>query len=102
MHGSGAGPVGQENMITATLIGYDAKGNITHQDTRSYPDLTLVWEHVGAQQNNRKTVRVNIQTDCDIAYDVKFSSWTPQRQYKPTRRFVSLLGQWCGDFVSAK
>ena len=83
--------------MKATLKAYDQDGKITHQDTRDYTDLSLVWEHVGAQQHNHKTVRVHVTTDNGITYEVKFSPWTPERRYRPSSRFALLLEQWAGE-----
>ena len=81
-------------MIIATLIAYDSQGNVTHRDTRKYPNLLLLWEHVGCQQNNRSTELVEVQTDLGVDYEVRFSPWTHARKFQPSRRFRELLKSW--------
>ena len=85
--------------MIATLIAYDEQGSISHDDTRRYPDVALLWEHIGCQQNNRQTVRVKVETDTGLEYDLRFSPWTPTRRFIPSRRFQELLGSWGGQFV---
>ena len=84
--------------MIATLIAYDEEGNVSHEDTRRYPDVALLWEHIGCQQNNRKTVRVKVETDRSLEYEVRFSTWTPSRRFLPSRRFRELLGSWGAQF----
>ena len=88
--------------MMATLTAYDAYGRITHQDTREYPNISLVWEHIGCQQHNRTTMRVHVQTDSELEYDVTFSPWTPQRGYVPSRRFHLLLERWAAESAGAE
>ena len=85
--------------MIATLIAYDEEENICHEDTRQYPDVALLWEHIGCQQNNRKTVLVKVQTDNGLEYDVHFSPWTPSRRFLPSRRFRELLVSWGARFL---
>ena len=80
--------------MIATITAYDQNGAVSHSDTQYYPDLSLLWEHIGCQQNNRKTIRVHVQTDLGLEYDVEFSPWTPFRRYSPSRRFRALLNSW--------
>lgn len=84
-------------MIRAKLTAYDAHGGISHQDTREYPDTSLLWEHIGAQQHNRRTVRVHVETENGLGYKVEFSPWTPQRRYTPSPGFQALLDKWSAD-----
>ena len=77
--------------MIATLNAFDEHGVLSHSDTRYYPNLSLLWEHIGSQQNNRKTIRVHVQTDSGLEYEISFSSWTPARRYSPSRRFHTLL-----------
>ena len=81
--------------MMATLTAYDAEGRISHHDKRYYPTLSLLWEHVGCQQNNRNTVRVVVATEAGLDLEVKFSSWIPRRRYVPSSRFHDLLNEWC-------
>jgi hypothetical protein len=81
-------------MITAKLTAYDADGSVSHEDTREYPDTSLLWEHIGTQQHNRRTVRVRVETETGLVYKVEFSPWTPQRRYRPSYRFQALLQTW--------
>jgi len=85
-------------LMIATLTSYDAHNCVLYQGTREYPDGYLLWEHVGCQQNNQKTVRVKVETDQGIEYDVTFSAWTPARCFAPSRRFHELLRTWGGQF----
>jgi hypothetical protein len=82
--------------MLATLIAYDSRGRVLHSDTRKYPDVGLLWEHIGCQQNNRKTVRVVVQREDGIEYRVRFSAWTAARKFSPTARFHRLLESWGG------
>lgn len=84
--------------MLATLTAYDGRGRVVHSDTRRYPDLGLLWEHVGCQQNNRQTVRVRVQTETGVEYRVGFSRWTPARTFSPSARFHRLLRKWGGVF----
>ena len=84
-------------MITAKLTAYDANGAVSHQDTRDYPDTSLLWEHIGAQQHNRNTVRVHVETGNGLSYKVEFSPWNPHRLYSPSRRFQALLDKWSDE-----
>lgn len=84
-------------MIRAKLTAYDAHGDVSHQDTHEYPDISLLWEHIGTQQHNRKTVRVHVETENGLGYTVEFSPWTPQRRYSPSRRFQALLDKWSAE-----
>src|SRR5690242_20630031 len=83
--------------MIAALRAYDRRGKTCHEDTRDYPDLSLLWEHDGAQQNNRKTVRVRVMTETGLQYEVSFSPWTPERRYSPSARFVALLESWASE-----
>ncbi|HWX21543.1 MAG TPA: hypothetical protein VN578_16700 [Candidatus Binatia bacterium] len=85
--------------MIATITAYDASGNVSHRDTREYPDNSLLWEHIGCQQNNQKTARVLAETEVGLAYEVEFSSWTPRRCFAPSRRFHELLRTWGAVFA---
>jgi len=80
--------------MLATLNAFDEKGKISHEDTRFYPDLSLLWEHIGCQQNNRSTVRVKVVTEYGFEYHVNYSPWTASRRYTPSPRFQTLLRRW--------
>ena len=80
--------------MIATITAFDELGAVSHRDTRHYSDLSLLWEHVGCQQNNHKTVRVRVDTDSGVEYEVLFSAWTPARHYRPSFRFRALLEVW--------
>jgi len=82
----------------ATLKAYDEKDSVVYEGTREYPDGYLLWEHIGCQQNNQKTVRVTVETDQGLEYEVRFSTWTPLRNFAPSRRFHELLRSWGGQF----
>jgi hypothetical protein len=84
--------------MIATLTAYDQANSIMFQGTREYPDSYLLWEHIGCQQNNHRTVRVKVETDAGIEYDVRFSAWTPARLFAPSRRFHELLRTWGAQF----
>jgi hypothetical protein len=84
--------------VLATLTAYDSRGRVVHKDTRDYPRLSLLWEHVGCQQNNRKTVRVKVLAETGIEYSVRFSPWTPARKFSPSSRFHQLLRSWGARF----
>ena len=83
--------------MIATLTAYDKDGSVSHSDTRDYPDLSLLWEHIGAQQNNRRTMRVRVQGEGGLEYDVRFSDWTRARRYFPSRRFHAVLKAWADE-----
>jgi len=85
-------------LMIATLTAYDSANSIVYQGTRRYPDPFLLWEHIGCQQNNQRTVRVFVETDQGIEYEVRFSTWTPARHFAPSRRFHDLLRTWGGQF----
>ena len=85
-------------VILATLTAYDSRGRVLHKDTRQYPGLGLLWEHIGCQQNNRKTLRVEVLTEAGLEYRVQFSKWTPARRFSPSPRFHELLATWGGLF----
>ena len=85
--------------LLATITSYDQKGEVSHSDTRYYADLSLLWEHIGCQQNNRRTRRVHVQTDSGLEYEVILSPWTPSRRYSPSRRFQALLMSWGGQLT---
>jgi len=80
--------------MIATVTAYDEDGGVTHSDTRNYPDLSLLWEHIGCQQNNRTTIRVHVETQDGVEYEVQFSPWSPCRRYSPSKRFHALLKIW--------
>ena len=84
--------------MIATLTTYDQENSVVFRCTREYPDGVLLWEHIGCQQNNQRTVRVNVVTDLGIEYEVRFSLWTPSRQFAPSRRFHELLRTWGAQF----
>ena len=84
--------------MIATLTSYDEADRIMYRGTKEYPDSVLLWEHIGCQQNNQRTVRVMVETDQGIEYEVRFSDWTPARQFAPSRRFHNLLRTWGGQF----
>lgn len=84
--------------MIATLTSYDANNSIVYRSTREYPDAFLLWEHIGCQQNNQKTVRVRVETDQGVEYEVTFSVWTPSRLFAPSRRFHELLRSWGAQF----
>lgn len=83
--------------MIATLTAFDKNGNRSHHDTRYYPDLSLLWEHIGCQQNNRKTVRVQVETDSGLSYRVRFPPWNASRRYLPSYRFQTLLWLWAEE-----
>ena len=85
-------------LMIATVTSYDANDEIVYHGTREYPDTVLLWEHIGCQQNNQKTVRVKVETDYGFEYDVRFSAWTPARHFSPSRRFHELLRNWGAQF----
>jgi hypothetical protein len=85
-------------LMIATLIAYDVSNCVVYQATREYPDGYLLWEHIGCQQNNQKTVLVKVETDDGVEYEVRFSAWTPARQFAPSRRFHELLQSWGAQF----
>jgi hypothetical protein len=89
-------------MIRAKLTAYDANGAVSHQDTRDYPDTSLLWEHIGAQQHNRRTMRVHVETGTGLTYKVEFSPWTPQRRFSPSHRFQALLDDWAAEASRAE
>jgi hypothetical protein len=81
--------------MIALLKAFDSAGGVCHSDVRDYPAMSLIWEHVGCQQNNPKTVRVRVQTaGPEVEYRVEFSRWTPARRYVPSRRFRALVRAW--------
>jgi hypothetical protein len=84
--------------MIATLTAYDKTDSVVYQGTRDYPDLNSLWEHIGCQQNNQRTVNVKVETDQGIEYEVHFSAWTPARNFAPSRRFHELLRSWGGQF----
>lgn len=84
--------------MIATLTAYDAANCVVYQGTKEYPDTYLLWEHIGCQQNNQKTVRVKVETDNGLEYEVHLSAWTPARNFAPSRRFHELLRIWGGQF----
>ncbi|HLH53897.1 MAG TPA: hypothetical protein VKY92_09810 [Verrucomicrobiae bacterium] len=84
--------------MIATLVSYDEMNNIVYEGTREYPDNGLLWEHIGCQQNNQKTVRVRVEADNGLEYEVRFSAWSPHRQFAPSRRFHDLLRVWGAQF----
>jgi hypothetical protein len=84
--------------MIATLTAYDSEGSVVYQATREYPDSSLLWEHIGCQQNNQKTVRVRAETDEGVEYQVSFSVWTAARYFAPSRRFHELLRSWGAQF----
>lgn len=84
--------------MIATLTAYDDRDSMVYQSTREYPDMILLWEHIGCQQNNQRTVRVKVETDQGLEYEVRFSAWTPARQFAPSRRFHDLLRTWGAQF----
>ena len=80
--------------MTATLTAFRKDGSVSHRDTREYGDLSLLWEHIGCQQNNRGTVRVRVDTETRVCYEVVFPPWTPGRRYFPSHRFHRLVKAW--------
>jgi hypothetical protein len=89
---------GCSGFMIATLIAYDEDDSVMYQGTRDYPDLVLLWEHIGCQQNNQRTVKVKVETEQGVEYEVRFSAWTPVRNFAPSRRFHELLRTWGGQF----
>ena len=83
--------------MIATLTAFDKNGTRSHHDTRYYPDLSLLWEHIGCQQNNRRTVRVQVETDSGLNYRVRFPRWNNSRRYVPSYRFQALLRLWSNE-----
>ena len=81
----------------ATVTAFDGEGAVTHSSGRDYPDLSLLWEHIGCQQNNRRTVRVQAETETGLTYEVSFSPWSLSRRYFPSPRFQALLDSWAMD-----
>jgi hypothetical protein len=88
--------------MIATLTAFDEDDVITHSDTRGYPGLSLIWEHIGCQQNNRRTVRVYVVTDAGFEYQVRFPAWTPLRRYSPSARFHALLSAWSDEAMPGR
>jgi hypothetical protein len=88
-----------EVSIIATVTAFDQDGFVSHSDTRSYPDTSFLWEHIGCQQNNRRTVRVHVETEEGLEYEVQFSHWTRSRRYAPSKRFRALLKLWSDQNV---
>ena len=84
--------------MIATVTSYDESDVIVYAGTREYPDSSLLWEHIGCQQNNQRTVRVMVETDQGLEYIVRFSAWTPARHFAPSRRFHELLRTWGAQF----
>jgi len=84
--------------MIATLKAYDKADVIVYQGTREYPDTFLLWEHIGCQQNNQRTVRVKVETEDGVEYEVRFSTWTHARNFAPSRRFHELLRTWGAQF----
>jgi hypothetical protein len=84
--------------MIATLTAYNDADSVVYQGTRGYPSMGLLWEHIGCQQNNQRTVRVKVETEDGIQYEVRFSAWTPARQFAPSRRFHELLRTWGARF----
>jgi hypothetical protein len=60
--------------MIATLTAYDNDHSVVYQGTRQYPDPFLLWD------------------------EVRFSTWTPERHFAPSRRFHDLLRSWGGQF----
>lgn len=89
-------------MIIAKLTAYDADGGVSHHDTREYPDPSMLWEHIGSQQNNRRTVRVKAESTTGLTYKAEFTSWTPQRRYSPSPTFQALLTKWSDESARAE
>ena len=87
--------------MVATITAFDKNGAVLHRDTCEYEDLSLLWEHIGCQQNNRRTVRVRVETKAGVQYEVVFSPWRPSRRYLPSRRFHALL-KARGDEMTAE
>ena len=85
---------GSTGLMIATLTAFDQANTLVYQSTREYPDPALLWEHIGCQQNNHRTIRVNAETETGIRYEVRFSPWTPERLFTPSRRFHDLLRVW--------
>ena len=85
-------------LMIATLTAYDSADSVVYRGTREYPDSFLLWEHIGCQQNNQRTVRVTVETEHGVEYEVRFSAWTSVRQFAPSRRFHDLLRSWGGQF----
>ena len=83
--------------MIATITAYDENGAVSHRDTRYYSDPSLLWEHIGCQQNNHKTIRVRVDTEAGSKYEVKFPPWTPSRRYFPSFRFRALLQVWAEE-----
>jgi hypothetical protein len=84
--------------MIATMTAYDQANKVVYQGTREYPDSVMLWEHIGCQQNNQRTVRVQVETEDGLEYHVSFSSWRPARQFAPSRRFHDLLRTWGAQF----
>ena len=84
--------------MIATLTSYDSAHCVVYHGTRDYPDSSLLWEHIGCQQNNQRTVRVMVETDEGVEYQVSFSAWSPTRHFVPSRRFHELLRTWGAQF----
>jgi hypothetical protein len=84
--------------MIATLTSYDQSENVVYHGTREYPDSVLLWEHIGCQQNNQRTMHVKVETEDGVEYDIRFSVWTVKRQFSPSRRFHDLLRTWGAQF----
>jgi len=89
-------------LMLATLTAYDSRGRVVHSDTRNYPDVGLLWEHVGCQHNNHKTVRVVVRREVGVEYCVRFSRWSAARKFSPSARFHQLLLSWGARFSPTK
>ncbi len=87
--------------MIATITAYDKQDGVSHRDTRYYSDFSLLWEHIGCQQNNRSTVRVRVDTDLGLEYEVHFPEWTPLRRYHPSLRFRAVLELWARQETAA-
>ena len=77
--------------MIATLTSYDEDNCAVYHATREYPDAYLLWEHIGCQQNNQRTVRVKVEAENGVEYEVLFSAWSPARNFAPSRLFHDLL-----------
>jgi hypothetical protein len=88
--------------MIATMTAYNKDGAVSHRDTRDYADFSRLREHSGRQQNNRKTIRVRVETKLAVAYEVNFSPWTPARRYSPSRRFHTVLKTWPDETTAAE
>ena len=79
--------------MIATLTSYDENQAVVYQGTREYPDSSLLWEHIGCQQNNQRTVRVRVETDQGVEYRSGFLSLDIQPLFHALASFSRIAAQ---------